>query len=408
MPWTTENPPPPAKNWPEGDRRICTIAANKVLREGGSEQDAIFACISAAGRSDKMARSIQNVEIFKVGTWFASGKKMKITGDNLDEMVASFEALNTKPGFIPALKLGHSAMQKFFGNNQGAPRLGFVEKIWRAGDKILANFSDVPDVLVDLIEKGRYNQVSVEVFPKYEFEGKVFKNLLTAVALLGAELPAVKGLKDLASSLFVAEEFDSEQARIEYTEEDQMEKFTQEQVDALTEAAIAKAIKEAETKFTEDTADLNTRLAAQDEEIKGLREDKEKAAEDAAKFAETQRTSQLKALFDQGVKDGKFLPKQEESVMAMAAGLAKFNENGKTEIQLFEEYIKNLPKAVDFKEHLEGTGDDKDGGTAGEQVHAKTVEVMSKDAKMEYSAARQIVLSADPDLKKRYTENPNE
>jgi len=47
------NVPRVAKNWSNDEKRRCTAAANAVLSKGGSEQDAIFACIHAAGRSRK-------------------------------------------------------------------------------------------------------------------------------------------------------------------------------------------------------------------------------------------------------------------------------------------------------------------------------------------------------------------
>lgn len=42
-----------AKNWSPDEQRKCTVAANHVLNSNGSEEDAIFACIHAAGRSKK-------------------------------------------------------------------------------------------------------------------------------------------------------------------------------------------------------------------------------------------------------------------------------------------------------------------------------------------------------------------
>ncbi len=52
MPWSyPDKVPPPAKNWEVEEQKKCTAAANSVLEEGGSEQDAIFACIRAAGKS---------------------------------------------------------------------------------------------------------------------------------------------------------------------------------------------------------------------------------------------------------------------------------------------------------------------------------------------------------------------
>jgi len=54
MPWQyPNNVPRVAKNWSNDEKRRCTAAANAVLNKGGSEQDAIFACIHAAGRSRK-------------------------------------------------------------------------------------------------------------------------------------------------------------------------------------------------------------------------------------------------------------------------------------------------------------------------------------------------------------------
>ena len=52
MPWTVKNPPSCAKNWTESEKKKCVIAANAVLREGGTEQDAIFACIRNAGKTE--------------------------------------------------------------------------------------------------------------------------------------------------------------------------------------------------------------------------------------------------------------------------------------------------------------------------------------------------------------------
>jgi len=62
MPWSMNNPPPPAKNWSDEEKRKCIQAANAVLRENGSEEDAIFACINAAGRSKEMETEVDTGE----------------------------------------------------------------------------------------------------------------------------------------------------------------------------------------------------------------------------------------------------------------------------------------------------------------------------------------------------------
>jgi len=52
MPWTVDDPPKCALNWEKEARRKCVEAANAVLRDGGTEQDAIFSCIHNAGKTE--------------------------------------------------------------------------------------------------------------------------------------------------------------------------------------------------------------------------------------------------------------------------------------------------------------------------------------------------------------------
>jgi len=47
MPWSVKNPPRPAKNWSAAAKRVCVAAANSTLKRGGSDVDAIRACIGA-------------------------------------------------------------------------------------------------------------------------------------------------------------------------------------------------------------------------------------------------------------------------------------------------------------------------------------------------------------------------
>lgn len=53
MPWTDDNPPAVAKNWTPDEIHRCVRAANATLARGKSDQDAVFACIHAAGKSKK-------------------------------------------------------------------------------------------------------------------------------------------------------------------------------------------------------------------------------------------------------------------------------------------------------------------------------------------------------------------
>src|SRR5690554_4824859 len=51
MPWSVTNPPSVAQNWTQSEKEKCVSAANAVLENGGTDKEAIFACIHAAGKS---------------------------------------------------------------------------------------------------------------------------------------------------------------------------------------------------------------------------------------------------------------------------------------------------------------------------------------------------------------------
>lgn len=359
-----------------------------------------------------MAQNLSGVEIMATGTFrpggAAAGRKVTISGDDLDQMVASFNELAPIGGFTPVLKLGHTDAQRFMGQGNGAPNLGIVEKIWREGQKVLANFTSVPDAVVDLIRSKRFNSVSVEIVPSLEFEGRKFSNVLTAVALLGAELPAVKGLADLSATLFT-------QAEVKPLEADQVvsfeweskpmpdTKYTQEQLDSLVEAAVDKAIKAAKAEFEAHSE----RLTAERDEA---REALETTKTEFADFQTEVRNAEAISLVDKAVKDGKLLPKQKDAALAFAmnlSGTVKFGDEEKGMASLFAEFLDGMPSKVDMSER--GAGSEDDGGEreeyadAGAEVDALARKAVENSAgKISYADARKAVLAGNEKLKLAY------
>jgi hypothetical protein len=96
-------------------------------------------------------------------------------------------------GKIP-LKFGHNEDQPL---TDGQPALGWVSRVYREGKKLLADFSDLPTVVYEAIRKGLYKFVSVELLGEVQAGTRVIPWVLDAVALLGADPPAVGVLKDL-------------------------------------------------------------------------------------------------------------------------------------------------------------------------------------------------------------------
>lgn len=167
----------------------------EVMATGKTESQAFAICKARLNMEDKRftlpeTKRINNVEIFASGTWNGD----YYTNKDLDEMVSNFE--KTKDNIKPFLKLGHTENQKL-AQSDGLPALGYIENLRRIGDKLVADFIDVPKKIFDLIQNRAYSRVSSEIFLKFKVMGKKFGKVLKAVALLGGDLPAVQNLKDI-------------------------------------------------------------------------------------------------------------------------------------------------------------------------------------------------------------------
>lgn len=130
-------------------------------------------------------QDLKGVEVFRIGTWNGD----KYTRKDLDDMVANFG----KVGFQVPVKLGHKA-------ESGEPAYGWVAKLRRVGDRLVADLRDIPDKIHEAIKDKRFDHVSAEIFWNIKRGGKTFRRVLKAVTLLGAETPAVSGLKPLRES----------------------------------------------------------------------------------------------------------------------------------------------------------------------------------------------------------------
>lgn len=133
-------------------------------------------------------RTARAVEVMRAGTW----NDIEFSVSDLDEMIAAF---NSRLFSVP-LKIGHGEMD-------GLPAYGWVDRIYRQGDVLLADFADVPSWIFDMVFiQHQYDHVSIEVFFNLKVGEKTYKRVLKAVALLGAETPAVSGLAPLRDAIF--------------------------------------------------------------------------------------------------------------------------------------------------------------------------------------------------------------
>lgn len=130
------------------------------------------------------------VEVFAAGTHTdAKGKTRTWTEADLDQMVGNFSATNPFP-----LVIGHPKTD--------SPAFGWGSAVKRAGQKLLAQFSQVPEAVEKAAESGAYRNRSAKIAKT----DAGFK--LVHVGLLGAAPPAIEGLEAVYSAADEGEEFE--------------------------------------------------------------------------------------------------------------------------------------------------------------------------------------------------------
>ncbi len=217
---------------------------------------------------------IRDVEIFRTGIWHGRSYKRK----DLDELVTNFEQAD----FRPPVKLGHS-------EPQGLAAVGWVESVRRVGDVLIADLMDIPREVFDAIKAHSFDTISSEIFFNLTRGTKKFRIALKAIALLGAELPAVAGLKPLRESSFAETEYG--RIHVVSFEIKEPKMLTIKELTAKLEAAQASLKKVAEGDDELAIAQLSTEVAEiqaevfKAEKVEALAA-KDKAEKDATAAAE--------------------------------------------------------------------------------------------------------------------------
>ncbi len=445
MPYSADKYPASWKGEPAEVRAKAIEMVNAMLREGMAEDKAIPMALTGArkamGGKKEMAEhanAIRGVEIFAPGTHNGD----TYTEADLDDMIAAHAALD----FRPALKVGHSK------DSPGAPAYGWVTNLRKAGGKLVADFESMHDSVIKALKDRSYDRVSSEIYLNLKRGGKSFRRALKAVALLGADVPAVAGLTPLHKMEFAADGFDSvaacEQA-LDIQKQSIIDSLTervaklseqvntQKEQDAMTikelqekkaalEAQLAELKKAGDkadgtkiAKFEQDLAEIGTQMkalaeaAATGEENQRLRAqvsllmEKDRAREVAERVAKCKVIAfqaDLEAIYTHAlaspavkvkhfaVKDGKRTESEKTITEVVDSLVGQINASSK---KLFEVVTDG-----GSRQREEGpTGDD-----AGREIDEKAKARMRDGKSKDYAEAMEAVLSAEPDLAQRYNE----
>jgi hypothetical protein len=131
---------------------------------------------------------IKEVHIFKAGTQTsAQGITREFSKNDLQEIASSYN-----PGVHEApIRIGHE-------DNDKVPAWGWVKGVKVKGDELFAEI-DFSPLAADYVNNGLYKKVSASFYsPESKINPEPGKWSLRHVALLGAQPPAVKGLKGFA------------------------------------------------------------------------------------------------------------------------------------------------------------------------------------------------------------------
>ncbi len=266
-----------------------------------------------------MKKGLQGwVEVFRAGRHTDSqGREREFTAADLDRMVAGYDPAKHE---APAV-VGHP--------KDNAPAYGWVEGLQRAGDLLLAKFKQVAPEFEELVAAGRYKKRSISIYPD---------GTLRHVGFLGAQPPAVKGLKDVS---FAA---DDASTSYEFNEE-------------------ANSMNELE-QLKKQLADEQAARAKAEGEAKSYKEQADKATADFAEAGKKQRRAEIESFVEAGIKDGKLLPAwKEKGLVEFMVGLTEaggeyeFSEGKKqSPAAWFKDFLSEFSAHPLFKEFTKAAG----------------------------------------------------
>lgn len=357
--------------------------------------------------SELLTKDFLNVELMAIGTWDGRGCPVGgcvFTSETLIDIAkATQEAMSQ--GMKSPVKLGHSNKQKMLGD-EGLPAAGWLENVRADGNVLLADIKQVPRQIAKIMEAGGWRNRSIEL------RRRNGKQVLTGLALLGEQLPAVDTLKDIEALYAELDLGEPDEMVLVFANKDDVDHTSEwlntiakrhptakQQIDALR-CAIApgghdmelSAIAEKlglEGEVTEESVlakldELNKSSVEESTETKPVKVDASAKDDDKTEFArlstrileleKREATSNARALVETAIDDGKLLPAQREQSLKFAI----------RDPEGFTDFVKSQPKILDFSER--GTSSDGSNGSD---------ESDFEPTKMELDLARQTGVSRE-------------
>lgn len=334
-------------------------------------------------------------DVFAIGKW--NGLEFSLR--DLQAIASNFKTLFDI--HKPPVKIGHNDEQPLV---DGQPALGWVEDLWVEGTQLMAKLVDVPDIVARAIKKKLYRKVSIELDFGVDHPRGKFDMVLSAIALLGADIPAVSTLSDLDAFMsrcqFSASRHASFSA-IAGNASEELDMDTQKALEQLTARF---------DKLQEQLTEANSKLATAQAENADLKKqvetfaaaDKARTEEEAKQKIVLARTN-ITTMLEDAVKDERITPAQREKYSRMLGVDDDAKVTG-IDVKALEELLGE--KKVDFRR---GNYNARQSGNTGEEdmtpsqiVAKRTQEFLDTHKDATFSTAMNRVLSADVKLAEAY------
>jgi len=331
-------------------------------------------------------QEINGVEIFSTGTW----NGFKFVASDITELADNTNSLLGKGTHKPPVKLGH-AKKQILKQDDGQPSLGWLQDFKANGDKLTATLSNIPEILVKSFKQKLYRQVSAEL--KFR---QGFGWFVSGLALLGADLPAVKTLADLETYLSENGDTSSEETALAFSEP------------IIIKEPMSTDIAAKELEFKTKELELQAKLDKLEREKAELEKVNSDFSEKSRLEQYTQAKEALLEVYKKDVKEGRLTPVLfTELEKSLEAQQLSFSESKPLFIEpgilgkITDEYRKKLDLSETAGSNI-GSGE-PEAARLDETVVAGINKVMASSGK-NYADASDIYFSANPKIADQYLE----
>lgn len=331
-------------------------------------------------------------EIFAVGTW----NGFPFTLNDLRKMAQAFKDLGQYLK-VP-LKIGHNDEQAI---TDGQPAIGWVTDMTvdeqSKPPKLIATFDDVPGIVSEAIAKKLYRNVSIELDFDVAHKDARYDFVVTAVALLGADLPAVNVLNDLGAFL-ASRDSNLPQGDYSVGRHVTFSAIKQPIGGAMTLEEMQAALAKKEAELAAANAKFSTLETTSKAQFEALQANFDKLQADTKAAAVTAARAKFTAILDDAVRSGSIIPAQRE-VFKTVLGL----DDDEKVVELNEADVKALfGNAGTPPDGKTAGSDDDDGETADVKLVSLTRKFMLDHGERSFTKAFFSVAGANPELHAEY------